>query len=67
MITRNYLYYKRLVFTSDGVGVAVVSRVIRGLTLYDSVKIKNQSRKQSEESESFHFLLTPLITPLLTI
>ena len=46
MITRNYLYYKALVFASDGVRVRVVNRVIRGL-----MKIKNPSRKQSHKHD----------------
>ena len=43
----------RLVFTNDGVGVGVVSGVIR---LMES---------ESEESERFHFLPTPFTTPSL--
>ena len=45
----------RLVFTSDGVEVEVVSRVM------------NATKSESEESERFHFLPTPLMTPSLTI
>ena len=44
----------RLVFTSDGVGVGVVSGVVSATEL------------ESEESERFHFLPTPLMTPSLT-
>ena len=47
------------------------SRKLSGKSVYDLVKIKNQSRKQSHKrngvgvrrSERFHFLPTPLTTP----
>ena len=41
----------RLVFTSDEVGVGIVSGVAR------------ETESESEESASFHFLLIPLMTP----
>ena len=59
---------KRLVFTSDGVGIGVVK------SAYDLVKIKNRSRKRSHKRDgigvrrirTFPFLPTPLTTPSLT-
>ena len=59
----------RLVFTSDGVGVGVVSGVVRALK-YDLVKIKNRSRKRSHMRDgigvrrirTFPFLPTPSLT-----
>ena len=64
----------RLVFTSDrvGVGVGVVSEVVRTLMTTWKSKIGVVSRvisateSESEESERFHFLPTPLTTPSLT-
>ena len=44
----------RVVFSSDRVGVGVVSGVI------------SATESESEESERFHFLPTPLTTPSLT-
>ena len=59
---------KRLVFTSDGVGIGIVK------SAYDLVKIKNRSRKRSHKRDgigvrrirTFPFLPTPLTTPSLT-
>ena len=48
-------HYLRLVFTSDGVGVGIVSEVSRA------------TESESEESESFHFLPIPPKTPSLVI
>ena len=48
-------HYLRLVFTSDGVGVGIVSEVSRA------------TESESEESESFHFLPIPPKTPSLMI
>ena len=47
-----------LVFTNDGVGVGVVSGVVSGVI--------SATESESEESERFHFLPTPLTTPSLT-
>ena len=59
----------RLVFTSDGVGVGVVSGVVRALK-YDLVKIKTRSRKRSHMRDgigvrrirTLPFLPTPSLT-----
>ena len=70
-----YLYLSvshRLVFTSDRVGVGVVSGVVRALmTLWKSnigvvSGVISATESESEESERFHFLPTPLTTPSLT-
>ena len=56
-----FLYFLRLVFTSDGVGVGVVVGVIRELMTEWKSKIGVVSRvissteSESEESERFHF------------
>ena len=50
---------KRLVFTSDGVGVGIVSGVVRALMTLSSTE------SESEESERFHFLPTTLMSPSL--
>ena len=50
-------HYLRLVFTSDGVEVGIVSEVSRA----------TESESESEESESFHFLPIPPKTPSLMI
>ena len=63
----------RLVFTSEGVGVGVVSGVVRARA-YDQVKIKNRSRKRSHKCDgigvrrirTLPFLPTPLPTPSFT-
>ena len=56
-LTREYrmTVMLRLVFTSVGVGVGVVSGVV------------SSTESESEESERFHFLPTPLMIPSLTI
>ena len=88
-----YLYLSvshRLVFTSDRVGIGVVSGVVRALmTLWKSKigvvsgvvralmtewkskigvvsRVISATESESEESERFHFLPTPLTTPSLT-
>ena len=59
----------RLVFTSDGVGVGVLSGVVRAfITLWKSKitvvsRVISATESESEESERFHFLPTPLTTP----
>ena len=71
----------RLVFTSHkplkelgvGVGVGIVSGVVRAhKTLWKSKLgvvsgVLSATESESEESERFHFLPTPLITPSITI
>ena len=70
-----YLYLSvshRLVFTSDRVGVGVVSGVARALMTQWKSKIgvvsgvTSATESEPEESERFHFLPTPLTTPSLT-
>ena len=62
----------RLVFTSDGVGVWIVSGVVRALMTKWKSKLGvvsgviSATESESEESERFHFLPTPLTTPSLT-
>ena len=66
-------YRLRLVFTSDGVVVGIVVRVVRGLTTW--VKIETRSCKQSHKLDrirvgrirTFPFLPIPLKTPSLMI
>ena len=58
----------RLVFTSDGVVVGIVDRVVRGLTTL--VKIENRSRKRSHKLDrikTLPFLPIPFTTPSLMI
>ena len=58
---------KRLVFTSDRVGVEIVSGVLRALK--DLVKILNavisSAKSDVGRTRTFHFLPTPLMTPSL--
>ena len=63
--TRGWL----LVFTSDGFGVGIVSGVVRALMTLGKSKIGVVSTTESEwkESERFHLLPTPLMTPSFTI
>ena len=63
-------FFVEALFTSDGVGVGV--GVVRALMTWWKSKIGVVSRvisateSESEESERFHFLPTPLTTPSLT-
>ena len=56
----------RLVFTSDRVGVGIVIGVVRALMTLGKPKIGvvsgviGSTESESEESEGFHFLPTPL-------
>ena len=63
--TRGWL----LVFTSDGFGVGILSGVVRALMTLWKSKIGVVSTTESEwkESERFHLLPTPLMTPSFTI
>ena len=60
-----------LFFTSDRVGVGIVSWAVRAVMTIWKSKIAVLSRvirateSESEESERFHFLSTPLMTPSL--
>ena len=60
-----------LFFTSDRVGVGIVSWAVRAVMTMWKSKIAVLSRvirateSESEESERFHFLSTPLMTPSL--
>ena len=56
----------RLVFTSDGVRVGIVSRVL-AKSKNGVVSGVGSDGIGVEESESFHFLPIPLMTPSLTI
>ena len=55
----------RLVFISYGVGVGVVRT--SGVKSQNSKRSPSAMESESEESERFHFLSTPLMTPLFTI